>query len=182
MHSLLGAIMCSQDYNYGQSSYGRCTATGCRCPSMLYLLSGAECTCSSRRGVNRWPDSGRVLYACAPRYSKDLALRMQCVRNTERNRAPLSRFLGFNMTCMAGADREPFWLPRKACMPVQMTVSQNRVKPVHLGLDPTPSSHLTSLPFTPLRILDLVSKACEEGRTGARTAARAAIKIWLHVS
>ena len=33
--------------------------------------------------------------------SKDLALRMQCVRNTERNRAPLSRFLGFNMTCMA---------------------------------------------------------------------------------
>ena len=139
MHSLLGAIMCSQDYNYGQSSYGRCTATGCRCPSMLYLLSGAECTCSSRRGVNRWPDSGRVLYACAPRYSKDLALRMQCVRNTERNRAPLSRFLGFNMTCMAGADREPFWLPRKACMPVQMTVSQNRVKPVHLGLDLTES-------------------------------------------
>ena len=137
MHSLLGAIMCSQDYNYGQSSYGRCTATGCRCPSMLYLLSGAECTCSSRRGVNRWPDSGRVLYACAPRYSKALALRMQCVRNTERNRAPLSRFLGFNMTCMAGADREPFWLPRKACMPVQMTVSQNRVKPVHLGLDLT---------------------------------------------
>ena len=137
MHSLLGAIMCSQDYNYGQSSYGRCTATGCRCPSMLYLLSGAECTCSSRRGLNRWPDSGRVLYACAPRCSKDLALRMQCVRNTERNRAPLSRFLGFNMTCMAGADREPFWLPRKACMPVQMTVSQNRVKPVHLGLDLT---------------------------------------------
>ena len=68
----------------------------------------------------------------------DLALRMQCVRNTERNRAPLSRFLGFNMTCMAGADREPFWLPRKACMPVQMTVSQNRVKPVHLGLEPGP--------------------------------------------
>ena len=146
MHSLLGAIMCSQDYNYGQSSYGRCTATGCRCPSMLYLLSGAECTCSSRRGVNRWPDSGRVLYACAPRYSRDLALRMQCVRNTERNRAPLSRFLGFNMTCMAGADREPFWLPRKACMPVQMTVSQNRVKPVHLGLDLTPKGRSDKAP------------------------------------
>ena len=108
MHSLLGAIMCSQDYNYGQSSYGRCTATGCRCPSMLYLLSGAECTCSSRRGVNRWPDSGRVLYACASRYSKDVALRMQCMRNAERNRAPLSRLLGCTMNCMAGADREPF--------------------------------------------------------------------------
>ena len=53
---------------------------------------------------------------------QDLALRMQCVRNTERNRAPLSRFLGVNMNCMAGADREPFPLPWKACMPMQMTV------------------------------------------------------------
>ena len=93
-----------------------------RCPSMFYLLSGAECTCSSRRGVNRWPDSGRVLYACAPRYSKDVALRTQCMRNAERNRAPLSRLLGCTMNCMAGADREPFPLPWKACMPMQMTV------------------------------------------------------------
>ena len=78
--------------------------------------------CSSRRGVNRWPNSGRVLYACAPRYSKDVALRTQCMRNAERNRAPLSRLLGCTMNCMAGADREPFPLPWKACMPMQMTV------------------------------------------------------------
>ena len=134
--------MCSQDYNSGQSSHGRCTATDCRCPGVLYLLDRAECICSSRRGLNRWPDSGRVLYACAPRCSKDLALRMQCVRNTERNRAPLSRLLGVNMNCMAGADCEPFSLPRKACMPVQMTVSQNRVKPVHLGLDLPCRTHI----------------------------------------
>ena len=120
--------MCWQDYNSGQSSHGRCTATDCRCPSVLYLLNRAECTCSSRRGLNRWPDSGRVLYACAPRCSKDLALRMQCVRNTERNRAPLSRFLGFNINLMAGTDREPFSSPRKACMPVQMTAFEKSSK------------------------------------------------------
>ena len=93
-------------------------------PELAYFdyWCGIRAQIKARAGVNRWPDSGRVLYACAPRYSKDVALRTQCMRNAERNRAPLSRLLGCTMNCMAGADREPFPLPWKACIPMQMTV------------------------------------------------------------
>ena len=58
------------------------------------LFVGAECARRSRRGWNRCPDSGRVLYACAPRHGKDLALWLRCMRNAECNRAPLSGSLG----------------------------------------------------------------------------------------